>query len=547
MERRSELSGSIKRGAEFLPWIPWISGSPFDALRIFLFISFLFILGACTAIPGGSNRTSGSVPVPSERDTVSDLKRGTAQSVVTAPIPATQSQEPLSVSRKQETESFPGIAESEAITSRLSIPSEQLKIPDQPSPVLPTAPPPNRPEPEGDTVIRKDIGPKIPIVLNAKVRWFVNYFTGPYRKTFTKWLERSTRYADMMRGILREERVPEDLFYIALIESGYNPKASSWAGATGIWQFMKPTARMYGLKVNWWIDERRDPEKATRAAARYFRDLHQSFHSWHLAQAGYNAGEARIRRGLRRVKRKDFWTLAKTRYIARETRNFVPKFVAAAIVAKNPEAYGFTELNYQSPRRFEKVRVSKSTDLRWIASAAGVSLKEIQDLNPALRRWRTPPKYPDFELKVPVGTAEQVATAVENWSSAIYAGRKYKVERGDTLSEIALNVGTTIEALMDLNGLSNPGRIYIGQELLLPDHGPEGRRVARVSPQSRRTSSPGRGSIHVVRSGETIWHLSRRYQIKMKKLLTWNHLSNDAQIRPGDKILLLPPRRPPSR
>ncbi len=509
-----------------------------SALRIFLFISFLFVLSACAAVPGRSNRTIGSVPVPSERDTAADLKRGTSQSVATAPIPATQSQEPLSTSLKQETESSLRIAESETITSRLSIPSEPLKGPDQPSPVLPPQPPRNRPEPGGDTVIRKDTGPTIPIVLTARVRWFVNYFTGPRRKTFTKWLERSTRYTDMMRKILREERVPEDLIYIALIESGYDPKARSWAGATGIWQFMKPTARMYGLKVNWWIDERRDPEKATRAAARYFRDLHQSFRSWHLAQAGYNAGEGKIRRGLRRVKRKDFWTLAKTRYIARETRNFVPKFMAAARVAKSPEDYGFTGLNYQSPRRFEKVRVSKSTDLRWIASAAGVSLKEIQDLNPALRRWRTPPKYPDFEIRVPVGTSEQVATAIENWSPEIYAGRKYKVERGDTLSEIALSIGTPIKVLMELNGLSNPGRIYIGQELILPDKGPKGQRIVRVSPQSPRVSSPGRDSIHVVRSGETIWHLSRRYRIKMKKLLAWNHLSKDAQIRPGDKILL---------
>ncbi len=165
-------------------------------------------------------------------------------------------------------------------------------------------------ESEGDTRSDREDRPEIPMVLNARVEWFIRYFTGVNRSVFAKWLERSTRYTDMMRRILREEEVPEDLVYIALIESGFNPKAYSWAGASGPWQFMRGTARKYGLRVNWWIDERRDPVKSTRAAARYFKFLHGTFQSWYLAQAGYNAGEGKIQRGLSRLKKKDFCLLS---------------------------------------------------------------------------------------------------------------------------------------------------------------------------------------------------------------------------------------------
>lgn len=392
-------------------------------------------------------------------------------------------------------------------------------------------------KPEGNTRIEPEDAPQIPIVLNKRVRWFIDHYTGPGRVSFAKWLERSTGYIEMMRPILQEEGVPEDLIYIALIESGFDPEAYSWAGASGVWQFMRPTAQRYGLKVNWWIDERRDPVKSTRAAARYFKDLYETFRSWYLAQAGYNAGEGRIQRGLRQVERKDFWTLAKTRYVPLETRNFVPKFVAASILAKNPEAYGFTGLNYAPPLRFEEVPARRSTDLRWIARAAGVSLEEIRRLNPELRRWWTPPNYPDYKLKVPPGTREKIARAIADWNPRLLAHRTYIVQPGDTLGAIARHLGTSVEVLAQFNRLVHPGRIYAGQRLLLfKGVGPGEAEPDSLAKEADGTDAAEDLTVHVVWPGDTIWEMSRRYDAPMGDLMAWNRPSEDARPRPGGKV-----------
>lgn len=423
------------------------------------------------------------------------------------------------------------------ITSRLSLPRDWedfLSLPDPGS----SEKTDEEGRPEGDTRIERDGEPRIPIVLNARVHQFIRHFTGPNRKAFAKWLERSGRYQAMMQRILREEGVPEDLFYVALIESGFNPKAESWAGARGIWQFMKPTARKYGLVVNWWIDERRDPVKSTRAAARYFKDLHNTFRSWYLAQAGYNAGEGRIQWGLSRLKNKDFWTLARTRYINRETRNFVPQFVAAAIIAKSPEAYGFTSLGYEEPLRFELVPVPRPTDLQRVAVAAGVSVETIQELNPELLRWKTPPDYPDYSVKVPFGAGEKVAAALRRWEPGPRGGR-YRVQKGDTLEKIARETGATVEALAALNGLPDPDQIYEGQRLVVPGARRDGGDPASGA-SGKASRADGKRLFHVVQSGETLWKISRRYQVSLKDLLVWNRLLEDARIQPGDKIRLFP-------
>ena len=404
-------------------------------LRFLSLISCLFFLAACTAPPVKPRVVIGPLPVPEGSDSILSPKGR-------KPIPPVRMAKPSGKPRGSTPElrspDKPGEAGDRAVIGRLYAPPDAKIAPSRPVPGAPKkSVPPAAPkkedtriEPEGDTRIEKDGGPQIPIVLNAQARWFIRHYSGPNRATFAKWLERSTRYIGLMRRILREEGVPQDLVYIALIESGFNPRAYSWAGASGLWQFMKSTGRKYGLKINWWIDERRDPLKATRAAARYFKDLHETFRSWYLAQAGYNAGEGRIRRGLRRLKRKDFWTLAKTRYIGRETRSFVPKFIAARLMAKDPKAYGFTTLNYEPPLRFEEVSVHKPTDLRWIAAAAGVSMNVIRSLNPALRRWKTPPNYPDFKINVPPGTSQKVAKAIVDWKPSLYAGRSYEVRKG---------------------------------------------------------------------------------------------------------------------
>jgi membrane-bound lytic murein transglycosylase D len=209
-----------------------------------------------------------------------------------------------------------------------------------------------------------------------------------------------------MRNLLRENGLPEDLVYMALIESGFNPYAYSRRKASGPWQFIYLTGKKYGLKLNYWIDERRDPEKSTIAAAKYLKDLYDLFECWYLAAAGYNAGEGKIMNAIKRYRTEDFWELTKYRYLKKETKDYVPQMIAAALIAKEPEIYGFTDIEYQDPLRYEKVNVPEVTDLRLIAKACEISLGELKDLNPELLRWCTPPNYSDYEIKIPFGKKE---------------------------------------------------------------------------------------------------------------------------------------------
>jgi membrane-bound lytic murein transglycosylase D len=291
---------------------------------------------------------------------------------------------------------------------------------------------------------------------------------------------------------------------------------------------MPRTGQKYGLVINWWVDERRDPVKSTRAAARYLKDLYALFRSWHLAQAGYNAGEAKILTGLSRVRGKTFWSLAGSRHIPSETRNFVPKLIAATMIAKDPEAYGFVDLRIQEPIQLELVHVPRSTELRFIAKASGIPLEELRDLNLDLRRGVTPPNYPDYHLKVPNGTGTRVAAALRGLKAPSARAERYLVQPGDTLGKIASAFGTTVEALVTLNAILDPGRIQTGREILLPSSSP------------RPPGSPPAANVdaHVVREGETLWGIARRYGLPVADLLRMNDLNPEEPIRPGDRILL---------
>lgn len=330
----------------------------------------------------------------------------------------------------------------------------------------------------------EDSIPGVPIVVNKNVESFIKYFQGNGRKYFEKWWDRSQHYMVMIREILRENDLPEDLSYIAFIESGLNPTARSRSNAVGMWQFIKGTGVRYGLRVDWWMDERMDPEKSTRAAARYFTDLYGRFGSWYLAAAGYNAGEGRVVRAMKKHRSDDFWELAShKRTFRRETRDYVPKYLAALMIAKDPVSYGFEELTYREGPLYEKVKVSQATDLRVIARAAGTTVTEIKKLNPELRRWFTPPDYPDYEVNIPVGTTGQF---VENMSkippAKKIAFRRHKIKRGDTLYHIARRYKTSVKPIMYLNNLQNARRLRPGMVIVIPvrakNVNKKGRRVA---------------------------------------------------------------------
>ncbi len=329
--------------------------------------------------------------------------------------------------------------------------------------------------PEGDLAEADNDLPDVPMVMNNKVEAYIKYFQGRGRKHFVKWLERSSNYMPVITDILSEEGVPEDLFYIAFIESGLSPNAKSRAKAVGMWQFIKGTAKKYGLRVDWWMDERRDPEKSTRAAARYFKSLYGRFGSWYLAAAGYNAGEGRIIKAIKRRGSTDFWEISTPakkghrRVMKKETRDYVPKYLAAMIIAKDPASYGFDVPADTGGITYDRVKVAGVTDLKVIAEASGALIDEIKKLNPELLHWFTPPNYPEYELKLPPGTGERF---MENIGKIPPSQRvkfhQHKVKRGDSISKIARIYGTNVKPILYLNNIKNLRGIRPGTTILIP-------------------------------------------------------------------------------
>ena len=285
---------------------------------------------------------------------------------------------------------------------------------------------------------------------------------------FERYLSRSSRYLPLMKNILREEGVPDDLAYLPIIESGFNTHAYSRSRASGPWQFIRGTGKRYGLKINWWVDERRDPVKSTRAAARYLKDLHEEFGSWSLALAAYNAGEGRIRRARRSTKAQDFWSVMRTMKIKPETRNYVPKFIAARLIALDPVAYGFTEVEYQEEFVYDEVSINFPMSLDVIATTAGCTVKEIKDLNPELRRWSTPP-VESYRLKIPRGSSMTFAANLPKIPAAKRVTVKvHRVRSGDSVWTIAKRYGVPRSAIINYNKLGRRALIKPGQRLIIP-------------------------------------------------------------------------------
>jgi len=309
----------------------------------------------------------------------------------------------------------------------------------------------------------------IPIVVNDNVEQCILLFQTTIRDKFITWLSRSGKYTPFMRNLLKEQGLPEDLVYMALIESGFDPYAYSRSKAVGPWQFIYQTGLRYGLRVNWWVDERRDPEKSTIAAAKYLRDLYEMFACWYLAAAGYNAGEYKIIRGMKRFRTEDFWALTKHRYLKPETKNYVPLMIAAALVAKDPEKYGFTGIEYQEPLRYEKVRVPELTDLSYIAKACEISLEEIKDLNPELRRGVTPPNEPEYEVKIPFAKKDLFTKNFEAMQPLEkFQLKTHLVKKGETLKGIAKLYRVDLDPLLEINTLKKTSQIAKGMTLLIP-------------------------------------------------------------------------------
>jgi membrane-bound lytic murein transglycosylase D len=377
----------------------------------------------------------------------------------------------------------------------------------------------------------------IPMVINDRVVAWMEYFQGAGRNHFIRYLKRSGRYLPMMREILVEEGLPQDLVYISLIESGFNPHARSRANAVGPWQFIRATGRRYGTRVDGWVDERRDPRRATRAAARYFRDLYGEFGDWYLAMAAYNAGEGRVRKAIETTGSRNFWYIARHhRALRAETRDYVPKFIAAAIMAKMPDRFGFADVVYDRPVEFETAKVETQTDLAVIAKCAGVDRDAVFDLNPHLIRGTTPPGLRHYEIRLPNGTAQSFGVAYADLpKSKRVQVVHHRVRHGDTLWGIARRYGVSVDRIAKANDITSHRRLRRGKTLVIPISGAYVR-YARAE-KGRGSGSSSKGHIrHRVKEGETAGHIAERYGVTVAQIRRWNGLNRRSFIREGQTL-----------
>lgn len=375
---------------------------------------------------------------------------------------------------------------------------------------------------------------QIPMVLNDSVENHLEYFKTKGRESFQKWLDRSSRYIPVMRRIFREKDLPEDLVYVAMIESGFNPYAVSWARAVGPWQFMPQTGKLYGLRIDWWVDERKDPIKSTYAAAEHLRDLRNLFGSWPLALASYNAGAGKVQRALLHTQSEDFWDLKASRHIRRETKNYIPKYMAATIIARNPEAYGFS-LNTVEPFSYDEVIITESTDLRLIAECAGTTYEKVKELNPELKRWVTPPYATRYVLRLPPGSEEQFLSAYASVpSERKVRWERHRVRKGDSLARIARKYGTTPEMIRDVNGLHR-SRVVPGKHLLVPldTIGRTGDLSVTVPDDIGKRQQ----ILYRVRRGDSLSRIARQHDVTVADIRSWNN--GIRTFRAGQKIKLV--------
>jgi len=403
----------------------------------------------------------------------------------------------------------------------------------------------------------------IDIPLNARVLSYVELFTGRLKGYLQDGLGRGAKYLPMIQDVFRAEGLPLDLAYVPLVESAFKSDALSRAKAKGMWQFMRGTGLEMGLKHDWYIDERAEPEKSTRAAAKYLKTLYGMFGDWHLALASYNGGPGRVQGAIRRAGGvKDFWRLsASRRYLPQETRDYVPLILAAMIIARNPAQYGLDVEPLLETPNVETVMLPDAVDLRRVAEWAGTSVQSIQDLNPELRRWTTPVRSKDYELKVPEGAAELVRGRLAESGPDATALNWHTVRKGETLLSIARKLKVNRADLADANYLSVKSRVTAGQQLIIP-RAPalllatrtetpaplvETQKVDAVVadsatvPNAVETSAPPASAqsklVYRVKRGDTLASIARVFKTTVASLKKWNSLKGNV-IRAGERLTI---------
>lgn len=426
----------------------------------------------------------------------------------------------------------------------------------------------------------------IPVEMHPLVAQYIRFFQQGGRRWFRRWVSRSHRYIPLMQPILESKGLPRDTVYLAMIESGFNTQAKSWARAVGPWQFIPGTAKMFHLHEDFWVDERRDPIKATHAAADYLSLLYSTLGHWYLAWAGYNTGGGRVRRLIERSGgSRDFWELSELKKgFAKETKHYVPKLIACALVARHPEAFGFTldEFEPEGPFEFDQVALTDSVDLEVLAVSSGASIDDLKELNPELKRWCTPPATPDkpYLLRLPKGSKARFDETFAKLAPQERLHFKiHRVAKGDTLSKIALTHRSAQEAILRMNGLTNARALRVGTDLVVPVPSASSLKAGRVDAaldrqiararksglsaakpedevpagtQTSSTASAASGTVKLetidgktrvtygVAKGDSLWTIARRFDVRVADIKGWNDALSSNRLKVGQAIVIWP-------
>jgi len=386
----------------------------------------------------------------------------------------------------------------------------------------------------------------IPVQMNKRVELALKYFQTKGRNVFQTWLERLGRYEHIIQNVLDEKNLPTDLLYLAMIESGFNPRAYSYARASGLWQFIYSTGAHYGLRSDWWFDERRDPLLSTHAATEHLQDLYDRFGDWYLALAGYNCNPKKIERRMRQYNTSDFWQLKR---LPRQTRNYIPTFLAAKIIADNPQRYGFF-VEKMSPVYYDTVLISECVDLDVVAQCVNTTFSQIKDLNPAIRRWCTPPGVKNFVLNIPSGAKELFWSNYKNIpDQKKRSWVRHRVRSGETLSEIARKYGTTIAIVKSQNHIRGT-LIRAGQYLVIPvpqnkNYYSSYRTYAKTTTKKQTqkvTSVKGHKKVtYMVKKGDTLGEIAEIYNTRASRIRSWNGLYYGEHIYPNQRLTIWVP------
>ena len=423
---------------------------------------------------------------------------------------------------------YPGGTSAEAAENEQSQEPQQKSEPapiDETNGITPSADASTKAKAEADI---KNTHSDLPLMMTDQVAGYIAYFSGHGRGVFERALARSGRYREMMLPILKQQGIPQDLIYLALAESGFHPLAVSRVGARGIWQFMGSRGRGYGLSHNMYVDDRQDPEKSTRAAARHLKDLYNQFGDWYLAMAAYNSGPGTVQAAVKRTGYADFWELYRRNVLPKETRNYVPIIVASIIMAKNPAQYGLEDVAMEHPAEYDSITIDYPVDLRLVAECVNSTPSELQDLNPSLLRMTTP-RTGTFELHLPAGTKDDSDTAIASIPPSMRLWwRFHTVKAGDTLTSLARTYHTTVKQISEANHLED-------REL-----DPEARLVIPVAPGKHPTDT-ATYARHItryhVRRGDTVESVAENFGISVQQLRRWNGLRGDSLG--GRKVLAL--------